>query len=97
MTTARLEADGLDQLYFAWAGGDRPGTPHYYRIHGRELLIEFDNAIGQGNHIHSVWRDLRNDLGGDLLLDHYEREQATGSHLATRLTSSVPARSRRRP
>lgn len=43
-----------------------------------------------GNHIHSVWRDYRNDLGHDLLQEHYERERATGHHLRTRLQSSVP-------
>ena len=37
------------------------------------------------NHIHSVWRDYRNDLGHDLLADHYERERTTGHHLTSRL------------
>ena len=90
----RLEKHGLENLYFSWAGGDRRGTSHYYRIQGPDLLIEFDNAIDDGNHIHSVWRDLNNDLGHELLLDHYEREQATGHHLASRLTSTVPYRGR---
>ena len=31
-------------------------------VKGSHLLIEFDNAIDQGNHIHSVWRDYRNVL-----------------------------------
>jgi hypothetical protein len=86
----RIRADGPDQLWFAWAGQQQPGTSHYYRIHGRQILIEFDNAIDNGNHIHSVWRDFRNDLGHDLLLDHYERVHRQGHHLATRLESSVP-------
>jgi hypothetical protein len=37
-----------------------------------------------------VWRDYRNDLGHDLLAEHYQRERSTGHHLATRLRSSVP-------
>ena len=86
----RLERHGLATLFFSWAGGQQTGTPHYYRVHGRDMLIEFDNAIGNGTHIHSVWRDLNNDLGHDLLLDHYERERLTGHHLLSRLTSSVP-------
>jgi hypothetical protein len=86
---AWVEREGLDNLWFCWAGGQKRGTPHYYRIQGSHLLIEFDNAIDNGNHIHSVWRDYRNDLGHDLLAEHYEREQATGHHLATRLRSSV--------
>jgi hypothetical protein len=87
---ARVEKEGLDNVYFCWAGGERPGTPHYYRVQTSQFLIEFDNAIDNGNHIHSVWRDYRNDLGHDLLADHYEREKVTGHHLTTRLTSTVP-------
>jgi hypothetical protein len=87
----RVKADGLENLWFAWAGGLEPGTSHYYRIQGREILIEFDNAIDNGNHIHSVWRDYRNDLGHDLLMDHYEHVKKHGSHLKTRLESSEPA------
>ena len=86
---ARVEREGPGNLWFCWAGGTRRGTPHYYRIQGSHLLIEFDNAIDEGNHIHSVWRDYRNDLGHDLLADHYERERTTGHHLTSRLTSSV--------
>ena len=85
----RVEREGLEHLWFCWAGGLDHGTPHYYRIQGSHLLIEFDNAIDNGNHVHSVWRDYRNDLGHDLLAEHYERERATGHHLATRLESTV--------
>lgn len=86
---ARVEHEGLDNLWFCWAGGEEYGTPHYYRVQGSHLLIEFDNAIDNGNHIHSVWRDYRNDLGHDLLADHYERERTTSHHLSTRLQSSI--------
>lgn len=86
----RVERDGLENLYFCWAGAGERGKPHYYRVQGSQLLIEFDNAIDNGNHIHSVWRDYRNDLGHDLLEEHYRRERATGHHLRTRLHSSVP-------
>jgi hypothetical protein len=58
--------------YFAWAGGINPGDPHYYRIQASSFLIEFDDTQDNANHIHSVWRDLRNDFGGDLLRAHYE-------------------------
>lgn len=78
------------EVYFAWAGGTRAGRSHYYRIHTPELLIESDNAIDNGNHIHSVWRDLRNDLGHDVLLHHYERERHSGHHLNSRLVSTEP-------
>jgi hypothetical protein len=86
----QLEHEGMDNIYFCWAGGLERGTSHYYRVQTGNILIEFDNAIDNGNHIHSVWRDYRNDLGHDLLLDHYAREESVGHHLRTRLESSVP-------
>lgn len=68
----RIRQSGLDQLYFAWAGGTEPGQKHYYRIHGPTLLIEYDNTQNNGNHIHTVLRDPTNDFGEDLLKQHYE-------------------------
>ena len=58
-------------LYFAWAGGLEPGDQHYYRIQTPVFLIEYDKTQDQGNHIHSVWRDLNGDFGQDLLAQHY--------------------------
>ena len=55
-----------DELYFAWAGGTTPGDAIYYRIHGTDFLIEFDNRSGEPNHIHSVWYDLKNVFGNAL-------------------------------
>ena len=60
------------ELYFAWAGSPEPGEGHYYRIHAPQFLIEYDNTQGNANHVHSVWRDLENDFGGDALRRHYE-------------------------
>jgi Protein of unknown function (DUF3500) len=31
-------------LHFAWQGPAHPGTRHYYRIQGDDLLIEYDNT-----------------------------------------------------
>lgn len=84
----RVENAHLDDVFFCWAGGMQRGTSHYFRVQTPDYLIEFDNAIDRGNHIHTIWRDLRNDLGGDTLLNHYERTGRTPQHLATRLTSS---------
>lgn len=61
-----------DELYFAWAGSPEPGEGHYYRVHAPQFLIEYDNTQGNANHVHSVWRDLENDFGGDALARHYE-------------------------
>ena len=66
-----LKAAGPDKLQFAWAGSQQPGSNHYYRIQGPTIIIEFDNSQNNANHIHSVLRDLKNDFGGDELLEHY--------------------------
>jgi len=58
--------------WFAWAGGTKPGEPHYYRMQTASFLIEFDMTQDDANHIHSVWRDFAADFGGDLLKAHYE-------------------------
>ncbi len=60
-----------DAVRFAWAGPDRRGEGHYYRVSGPTFLIEYDNTQDNANHIHSVWRDVRNDWGADLLAAHY--------------------------
>ncbi len=62
---------GLDGLHFVWAGGREPGQPHYYRLQGPDLLVEYDNTQRDVNHVHTVWRDLRHDFGGDPLARHY--------------------------
>ena len=66
-----LERMGMDTLTFAWAGGTSPGDRHYYRVQGPTLLIEHDNTQGNGNHIHSVWRNPADDFGDDVLAEHY--------------------------
>ncbi|MDX1654975.1 MAG: DUF3500 domain-containing protein [Candidatus Competibacteraceae bacterium] len=66
-----LEAAGWESIHFAWAGSQQPGRPHYYRLHGPRLLIEYDNTRNDANHIHAVWRDPLNDFGLDWLAEHY--------------------------
>jgi hypothetical protein len=67
----RMRAAGIEALHFAWAGPIDPARPHYYRIHGPTLVIEYDNSQNDANHIHSVWHDPVNDFGADLLRAHY--------------------------
>ena len=47
-----------------------PGAPHYYRLQGPRLLIEWDNTQRGANHAHSVWRDPSTDFGLDVLARH---------------------------
>src|SRR4030095_5202967 len=72
-----IDEAGLNNLRFAWAGDQQPGIghPHYYRIQGPTLIIEYDNIQNNANHIHTVIRDLKNDFGGDELLNHYKNDQ----------------------
>jgi hypothetical protein len=62
--------DALDAVHFAWAGSTAPGDPHYYRLQGPRLLVEWDNTQRGANHAHSVWRDPTADFGLDVLAQH---------------------------
>ncbi|MEX0978277.1 MAG: DUF3500 domain-containing protein, partial [Pirellulales bacterium] len=58
-----IKNDGVESITFAWAGADKPGIGHDYRIQGKSFLIEFNNtqpdsAGNPSNHIHSVWHHL---------------------------------------
>ncbi len=59
-----------NQTFFAWAGVTTKGGPHYYRVATPEFLIEYDCTQNNANHIHAMWRDLKNDWGQDLLKEH---------------------------
>lgn len=65
---ADVESNGVDRVYFAWAGGTKPGVGHYYRVQGPTFVLELvnvqsDPAGNPANHIHSVWRSLKGDFG----------------------------------
>jgi hypothetical protein len=67
---ASYDETALDAVHFAWAGPTDPGLPHYYRLQGPRLLIEWDNTQRGANHAHSVWRDPGADFGLDVLARH---------------------------
>jgi hypothetical protein len=71
-----IQANGLENLWFAWAGdrNSMMGKGTYYRVQGPTILIEYDNTQNNANHVHSVIRDLKHDFGGDELLEHYRTE-----------------------
>ncbi|ORX17292.1 hypothetical protein AWC31_17760 [Mycolicibacterium wolinskyi] len=64
-------ADQFDALHVAWAGAIKAGEPHYYRIQGPGILIEYDNTQRRANHVHAVWRDPTGDFGVDTLAHHH--------------------------
>jgi hypothetical protein len=65
--SARIQAGGIENIRFGWAGSMEPRRPHYYRLQGPTFLLEFDNSRNGGTHIHSVWRDFAEDFGQHLL------------------------------
>lgn len=66
----RYDDAALDAVHLAWAGPTEPGAPHYYRLQGPRLLVEWDNTQRGANHAHSVWRDPEADFGLDVLARH---------------------------
>ncbi|WP_423737005.1 DUF3500 domain-containing protein [Chitinophaga caseinilytica] len=69
-----IETAGMDSIRFAWAGATSWGQGHYYRIQGPTFLIEYDNTQNNANHVHSVFRELKNDFGDDALKRHYDTD-----------------------
>ncbi|MFJ4561592.1 DUF3500 domain-containing protein [Streptomyces massasporeus] len=63
----------LDEVHVSWAGSTDEGEPHYYRVQGPSILIEYNNTQRNGNHAHSVWRDPQSDFGLDQLAAYRER------------------------
>jgi hypothetical protein len=68
---AKFAGAALDDVHLLWAGGLDPGQPHYYRLHGPSILVEYDNSARDANHVHTVWRDPRGDFADDPLARHH--------------------------
>ena len=58
-------------MSFAFVSGPASHVPHF-RIQTKEYLIEFNN--GNGNHVHSAWRDFDGDFGRDVISEHLKKE-----------------------
>ena len=71
---ARINGDNFGTLHLAWAGSIMAGKPHYYRIQGHRLLVEYDNTTRDANHVHTVWRDPVADFGLDALSAHHRHD-----------------------
>jgi hypothetical protein len=65
-----LRQGGLEKIHLAWGGPVDRTQPHYYRLHGGDFVVEYDNRQNGANHIHSVLRDVNNDFAADVLRDH---------------------------
>jgi hypothetical protein len=70
LAAPEAERAAAGELHFAWAGPVAPGTRHYYRVQGDDLLIEYDHTEPDGNHAHTVLRRPRSDFGADVLAAH---------------------------
>lgn len=73
---AEIKAANPSEIHFAWAGSIEPKEGHYYRVQGPGFLLEYDNTQNNANHVHAVWRDLKNDFGEDILRRHYDESHA---------------------
>ena len=71
-----IDAAGAEQIFFAWGGSTEPREGHYYRVQGPTFLLEYDNTQNNANHVHAVWRDLKNDFGEDILRKHYDESHS---------------------
>ena len=61
----------LDTASMSFAcSGEFDGTLNRYKIFTRDYLIEM--STGNGNHVHSAWRDFDGDFGRDLIAEHLE-------------------------
>ena len=65
-----LREGGLEKIHLAWGGPIDRTQPHYYRLHGGDFVVEYDNRQNGANHIHSVLRDVGNDFASDVMRDH---------------------------
>ena len=77
---AAYDDAALDAVHFGWAGTTEFGGPHYYRLQGPGLLIEFDNTQRGANHAHSVWRVPGADFGRDVLAAHHGAHHGAAHH-----------------
>lgn len=59
---SRINADGMDDIHFAWWGGSELNEPHHYVVQGKSFIIEYNNTQNSANHVHAIWRNTSGDL-----------------------------------
>ncbi len=98
---AAIEKEGYSGIRFAWAGPDKPGVGHDYRIQGPTFLIEFNNtqpdsAGNLANHIHSVWHNLAGNFDIPTKSHNGGRQNAGAALTSEARSSSTPGNCRLR-
>lgn len=71
----KIKALDPASIRFGWAGSLKEGEAYYYRIQTPQVLIEAANSQNNANHIHTVWRDQKDDFGRDSLGEHYKEDK----------------------
>lgn len=69
-----IQAVAAKDIRFGWAGSLEVGKAYYFRVQTPEVLIEAANSQNNANHIHTVWRDHKDDFGRDSLSEHYKHD-----------------------
>lgn len=59
-----------DTITFSWVGSPEQFKPHYYRVQGKDFVIEYANTQNNANHAHAVYRRPGNDFGESYLSNH---------------------------
>lgn len=63
---SRLAEEDRNAIRFAWGGADLDGSI-YYRLTGKNLLIEFATLRNQPQHLHAVYHDIGQNFGRHLI------------------------------
>ena len=49
-----INADGMDEIHFAWWGGAELNEPHHYVLQGKSFIVEYNNTQNSANHVHAI-------------------------------------------
>jgi hypothetical protein len=71
---ASVRAAEPKDVRFLWIGSIEQGEPFYFRVHTSDFVYEYENGRPGADHIHVLWRDVKDDFGAGLLASHLQRE-----------------------
>jgi hypothetical protein len=61
---ARVRAGDREAVHLAWHGPNDPNKGFGYRLIGDQFVIEFASVDSEAQHLHTIYHDLGNVLGG---------------------------------